>query len=186
MYSALSQKLNNLQLMGSIQPSYETNAAQNSTAKIIIPERVRPVKRKMSFEDSEPTMDSKSQHLTVPITTSGGESKLVSPTQAQASRAKASVKTEHKRCKLEPKVHTISGKGTASGKCKQGKQSKAGKGKCKSTQNKKKSSKKKTSKQSAKKKSAGKAKSKAAASKKGASKKSKPKGKSKKSKGKKG
>lgn len=175
MHSALSQKLNRLQFMGQVYPSFETAPSQRSSAVIIVPEKVKNIDTKMSFQQlhqESATVESRSQHQTVPVTTRNGEVELVSPTQAQASRAKASVKRDYKHCKANPKAHTISGNGTArkQGKCTSGKKSKsksaqskkkgtsksknkkAGKGKKKkSTQSKKKAKGKKSNKSKAKK-----------------------------------
>ena len=147
MHFALSQKLDNLQLMTSIQPSFETSPAQNSTAKTLIPSKTKRVDTKMSLMSEESTMETKTEYQKVPVTTSGGEVKLVSPSQAQANRAKANVRQEYKHCKVPPKTHTICGKGS-SAKSK-GKQSKGKtcKSKKKSASSKKQvSGKKKTSK----------------------------------------
>ena len=169
MYAAFSQKLNNLQLMSNIKPSFETSPAQKSVTIPLISSSSKRVSEKHSVEAQEDaTMDSKMQHETVPLTSNKGEVLLVSPSAAQAQQARVNVKTEakqYKHCQGTHKSRTITGKGTGGSKSKQAKH-KSTKGtksstktKGKSASGKKKASKSKKSTSAGKKKTSGKNKS---------------------------
>ena len=69
-------------------------------------------------EEEDSSMEDKMEHQNVPVTTSSGEVKLVSSTQAQVNRAKADVMKEYKHCKVAPKSR-ICGKGSVKSKGKQ-------------------------------------------------------------------
>ena len=135
MHTALSQNLNNLELMSSIKPSLETSPAQKSSTipLISLSSSSRRVSEKHSLEVQEDaTMDSKTVHETVPLTSNKGEVLLLSPTAAQAQQARANVKREYKHSQGTHKTRTISGKGSKSGKQGKGKPSKATKSASKS------------------------------------------------------
>ena len=132
MYSAFSQKLDNLQLMSSIERSYETSPAQNSSAKVIIPSKTKHLDNTRLLpleEEGSGGMGSRMEHQSVPVTTTGGEVKMVTPIQAQTYGAKANIRKEYKHSK--GKLH-ICGKGSG-GKSKSKQQTK---GKAKAGKNK--------------------------------------------------